>query len=245
MMYKKIMALPISSRLILDTAAIYGNLKKVQRVYPSINRTVNCARDEFSDLVINNLMTAYEYINYQMLSNKNQDISSDNMLQLNYRVHMGNSRTLQLEYSKFIANTNDKFFLYIGKLMQWYSKKSTNPEDPYATAAGLYVRILARPQLFIDGNHRTGALVASYELLLSNENPFILTPENAITFFNLASDIKFLRTDLASRFRRLIHWQDEQSRMRDFLYLNTTPFTRYATSEEMANPDSHVQFARP
>jgi hypothetical protein len=47
-------------------------------------------------------------------------------------------------------------------------------------AAGVYVRTLSEPELFIEGNHRSGALVMSYILAREGYPPFVLTAENAI-----------------------------------------------------------------
>jgi hypothetical protein len=57
-------------------------------------------------------------------------------------------------------------------------------------AAGLYVRALSKPQLFIEGNHRTGALLASYVLLRNGKPPFVLTVENALAYFDPSTVIR-------------------------------------------------------
>jgi hypothetical protein len=46
--------------------------------------------------------------------------------------------------------------------------------------------MLSKPQLFIEGNHRTGVLVASYVLVREGKAPFVLTPENATAYFDLS-----------------------------------------------------------
>ncbi|HYB42000.1 MAG TPA: hypothetical protein VEL75_09545, partial [Candidatus Methylomirabilis sp.] len=57
-------------------------------------------------------------------------------------------------------------------------------------AAGAHVRILSRPQLFIEGNHRTGALVMSYILMQGGEPPFVLTVDNAAAYFDPSAAIR-------------------------------------------------------
>jgi hypothetical protein len=57
-------------------------------------------------------------------------------------------------------------------------------------AAGVYVRLLSRPQLFVEGNHRTGALAMSYVLVRENEPPFVLTTQNAATYFDPSTVIQ-------------------------------------------------------
>ena len=51
----------------------------------------------------------------------------------------------------------------IQDLVEWYA--GHRGESAWDRAAGVYVRILSKPQLFIEGNHRTGALLMSYILL--------------------------------------------------------------------------------
>src|SRR5262249_45072042 len=63
-------------------------------------------------------------------------------------------------------------------------------DSPWMLAAGLYVRLLSRPQLFVEGNHRTGALAMSYILVRENEPPFVLTTENAVTYFDPSTVIQ-------------------------------------------------------
>lgn len=49
-------------------------------------------------------------------------------------------------------------------------------------AAGVYIRILSDPQLFIEGNHRTGASMTSCLLTREGRAPFVLTERNARIF---------------------------------------------------------------
>jgi hypothetical protein len=63
-------------------------------------------------------------------------------------------------------------------------------ESAWKRAAGTYVRILSKPQLFIEGNHRSGALVMSYILVSEGKPPFVLTVENAAAYFDPSSVIR-------------------------------------------------------
>jgi hypothetical protein len=58
-------------------------------------------------------------------------------------------------------------------------------------ASQIYVGVLSQPQLYQEGNHRTGSLIASGILLQTGCAPFVLTPRNAIAYFNPSSEIKF------------------------------------------------------
>jgi Fic family protein len=50
--------------------------------------------------------------------------------------------------------------------------------------------MLSQPQLFFEGNHRTGALVMSYLLVQDGKAPFVLTVDNAEAYFNPSTLIK-------------------------------------------------------
>jgi hypothetical protein len=52
------------------------------------------------------------------------------------------------------------------------------------------VRILSQPQLYIEGNHRTGALIMSYILVRDGEAPFVLSVENAREYFDPSTIVK-------------------------------------------------------
>ena len=72
--------------------------------------------------------------------------------------------------------------------MNWYSLH--RKKDVWRRAAGIYNRILSEPQLFIEGNHRTGALIMSYLLTREGQPPFVLTRKNAKGFFDPSSVVK-------------------------------------------------------
>jgi prophage maintenance system killer protein len=170
-------------------------------------------------------MRAYDFLNEHLESDKKRSfLDPEDMLELNAIVHLGRDINNRAQYEGFLAETRDKFNKYFPYLKQWYKRHEQENDDPYKIAAGIYVRILAAPQLFSDGNHRTGALLANYYLMKKGLEPFILTPENAVEFFNLASDIKFKKTDLSSKFKRAIGWRDEMQAMRTFLKENARPY---------------------
>ena len=57
-------------------------------------------------------------------------------------------------------------------------------------AAGAYARLLSTPQLFVEGNHRTGTLVMSYLLVQAGEPPFVLTARSAAAYFAVSVTIR-------------------------------------------------------
>jgi hypothetical protein len=57
-------------------------------------------------------------------------------------------------------------------------------------AAEIYIAILGMPQLYFEGNHRSGSIVASWVNLVNKKPPFVLTVDNAMAFFKPAQEIK-------------------------------------------------------
>jgi hypothetical protein len=49
-------------RLRLHLGRIEDELRDVQRHFPAINAVLNCRRDDFSDTVRQNMLTAYEFL---------------------------------------------------------------------------------------------------------------------------------------------------------------------------------------
>jgi hypothetical protein len=86
--------------------------------------------------------------------------------------------------------------------------------------------VLSQPQLYQEGNHRTGSLIASGILLQSGCPPFVLTHHNAIGYFNPSSEIKFTDKRSVGGKLRLPKYRRE---FRGFLQQNVSPkFVRRA-----------------
>ena len=65
---------------------------------------------------------------------------------------------------------------------------AAHKEKPvWRRAARAYIQILSRPQLFIEGNHRTGTLIMSAMLVWEGKPPFVLTVRNAKAYFDPSS----------------------------------------------------------
>ncbi|MCB9991488.1 MAG: Fic family protein [Rhodospirillales bacterium] len=235
--------------LFFDTNAIYASYQNVQAEFDTINKTINCGRDAFDDDVKTHLMLAYNFLNARLgTGEKRTLLTPSDLLELNAIVHLGTDAELRQQYKGFLKQTEDKFYKHLPYLLEWCKRHERSNDDPYKIAAGLYVRILAEPQLFFDGNHRTGALVANYYLLKNGLNPFVLTTGNAVEFFNLASDVKFKKRDIQSKFKRAVGWRDEVHAMRDFLKKNALPFTASAPEIWQGEPQkkkSHDAKSKP
>jgi hypothetical protein len=114
------------------------------------------------------------------------------LLELNHIVLCGLAPEVRQEHYKHIIAATERFYAQEGfnidDVMRWYDKHYQ--ESPWKRAAGVYVRILSQPQLYIEGNHRTGALIMSYILARDGKPPFVLTVENAKAYFDPSTLVK-------------------------------------------------------
>jgi hypothetical protein len=207
-------------RLRLRLGRIEDELRDVQRHFPAINAVLNSRRDDFSDAVRQNMMAAYEFLD--AVVEDDVDLFSDEglevLLQLNHLVLLGRGYDARA-FGRHISATRQRFFdnfrRYVKPIRRWYRKHEI--ENPYKVAAQVYVGVLSQPQLYQEGNHRTGSLIASGILLQNGYPPFVLTRGNAVAYFNPSSEIKF--TD-----KRTIHGKlrlpKYQHAFREFLEQN-------------------------
>lgn len=172
---------------LLNLPAIESSLRRVQREFKSINQRLSWQRDPMSDEVVNHLLAGYAYVD--VLVERDIDFFSMGqhhyLLELNNIVLCGPDQNSRAEFVPHIEATRSRFYDEpqggIEDIVEWRARHMN--ESAWKLAAGLYVRVLSKPQLFIEGNHRTGALLASYVLLRDGKPPFVLTVENAMAYF--------------------------------------------------------------
>ncbi|BCL83850.1 hypothetical protein ccbrp13_63150 [Ktedonobacteria bacterium brp13] len=137
-------------------------------------------------------MSAYSYLD-TLLSQQIPPFSSisiEHMLRLNERVHYGIDQHLLTEYATAREATAEKFYQHIEPLQQWYERHTKRDDHPLKLAAEIYVSILGYPQLYIEGNHRTGSLIANWITVYHGFPPFVLSRDNAIAYFVPSAEIK-------------------------------------------------------
>lgn len=172
---------------LLNLPAIESSLRRVQNEFESINQRLSWQRDPMSDQVIENLLAGYLFVD--VLIDWGIDVFAMGkhkyLLELNNIVLCGPDETLRVEFARHIEATQSRFYDEpkggIEDIVEWHARHLG--ESVWKLAAGLYVRTLSKPQLFIEGNHRTGVLLASYVLLRAGKPPFVLTVENALAYF--------------------------------------------------------------
>jgi hypothetical protein len=174
--------------------AIELSLYHVQRKFPQINANLRSRRDSMTDEVLNNMMSGYTFVDWAIADDTDlldpQYVAG--LLELNHIVLCGRDPNNRREHSKHIQATVQRFYTQdefnIDDILCWHRDHAH--ESAWKRAAGVYVRILSQPQLYIEGNHRTGALLMSYILGRDGKAPFVLTVENALAYFDPSSLVK-------------------------------------------------------
>ena len=179
----------------LNLSEIESSLRDVQRNFPQINAVLKSRRDAMTDEVVEHMMAGYAFVDH--ILSKAVDLFDMryvyHMLELNHIVLCGVDAAVRQEYHTHIELTTQRFYTQekgydIGSILDWYHKHRR--DSVWKRAAGVYVRMLSQPQLFFEGNHRTGALVMSCLLVQDGKAPFVLTVENAEAYFNPSTLIK-------------------------------------------------------
>jgi hypothetical protein len=181
------------------------DLKKIEESYAEVLRNWQAIDDQLDTLhigrkdtpfdatVMENMLIAWDYLDF-FIRKKDYSLLSDkggpDMLEINHRVHYGLDGTLREEYRKAIKATAEKFTSRVGPIRKYYRKKNAAGTSVNKLAAEVYIAILGMPQLYIEGNHRSGSIVASWINLVHKKPPFVLSVDNAIAFFQPAQEIK-------------------------------------------------------
>ncbi|KTC63765.1 hypothetical protein AO262_32005 [Pseudomonas fluorescens ABAC62] len=178
----------------LDLPAIERALREVQRSFTELSRDFTEPRDPLTDEVLGNVLEGYALIDDYVARGVDLfDLRQLNlMLEINATVLCGRDPARRLEYAQHLTATEEHFFNNveggIKDLYNWYC--AYHSDSVWKRAAGVYVRILSKPQLFIEGNHRSGSLIVSYLLMRSGLPPFVLSLQNAEGYFNPSAVIR-------------------------------------------------------
>lgn len=172
----------------LDLANIEAALRLVQSRFGEINALLQTRRDYLEDCIIERMLCGYVYVDraigegVDFFANGN----THHLLELNAIVLCGTDAAERAASARHLQATEERFYDDsrggIRDIVEWYAQH--RDESPWKRAAGVYVRGLSRPQLFIEGNHRTGALIMSYLLARDGKPPFVLTVNNAKAYFD-------------------------------------------------------------
>ena len=166
----------------------------MQGHFARINSQLLEPREPPDDRIVTNMLAGYRLV--EQLVHDDADVFALSgvgaLLEINATVLCGLDTSSRHEYASHIEATERHFYEEhdggIGDLLEWYEGRTS--ESPWKRAAGVFVRILSQPQLFLEGNHRSGALIMSYVLLRSGLPPFVLSPDNAVEYFNPSAVIR-------------------------------------------------------
>jgi len=163
-------------------------------------------RDPLDDRVLGNLLAGYAYVD--ALIDARVDAfamgSLKHLLELNTLVLCGASPERRAAHAGHLQATERRFYgdgaEGVRDVVEWVA--AHRDASPWERAGGVYVTMLSRPQLFIEGNHRTGGLIMAYVLARDAQPPFVLSPENAVLYFEISASIRDIpKSSPAMRFR--------------------------------------------
>lgn len=181
----------------LDLRRIEAALRDLQRRFPEINARLAAPREAPDEEVVANLLAGYAAVDRLVADGADPFAygGSKHLLELNTLVLCGGDPRRRAEYEPHRAATEAWFYDAarggIGGLVDWHQRHAGDP--PFERAAGIYVRMLSEPQLFIEGNHRTGALITSLILLRAGLPPFVVSVANAQGYFDPSTVIRSKR----------------------------------------------------
>jgi len=180
----------IEQKTRLDLSAVESCLRDAQKHFDAINQTLSVKRTPPSDEVINNLLAGYAQIDDYVANGINlfANGNSERILSLNQTVLYHSANISTAEANRQFNATTKHFYEAknggIGNLMEWLALNEGS--SIWKRSAGLFTYVLSQPQLFLEGNHRTGSLLISYMLMRKGHAPFVLSINNAKHFFEPA-----------------------------------------------------------
>lgn len=197
----------MGTRYSIDIAKVTASLLEVQRNFDRINTLLDMRREPMRDEIVANMVAGYEYVN-DVLS---QDIDLlerngfHHFLELNHIVLCGTTPEKRRDYLEHINSTTDRFYeqqeFSIAHMRDWMDRH--REDTPWKQAAGAYILQVSWPQLFAEGNHRTGALLMSTILVRQGRPPFVLSIENAKGYFDPSSLAKSTQKNMLNLLYRL------------------------------------------
>nr|WP_319396478.1 hypothetical protein [uncultured Desulfobacter sp.] len=197
----------MSAKFRIDLEAVEYYLRTVQKNFEQINDSLDMRREPMRDEIVENMLAGYRYINNLL----GEDLSLveqsglHHFLELNHIVLCGEDLKKRKDYEQHILATSDRFYsqkeFCIKDLRSW--AKNHKHVTPWKRAAGMYILHVSQPQLFFEGNHRTGALLISSILVRGGKPPFVLTVDNAKAYFDPSSLAKATKKDFMGKLYKL------------------------------------------
>lgn len=197
----------MADKFLIDIRYVEASLLAVQQDFERINAGLSMRREPMRDEIVANMVAGYEYVNFLL----KKDITLlerkglHHFLELNNIVLCGTVLERRKNYKQHIKENSLRFYeqhqFSITDLRQWAEKHKD--DSPWKQAAGAYILQISWPQLFAEGNHRTGALLMSSILVRHGKPPFVLSVENAKGYFDPSSLAKSTLKNLLGRYYKL------------------------------------------
>lgn len=175
----------------IDITRVERSLRAVQRRFDQINDTLAMRREALQDDILANMLAGYGYVNMLLERNINplHPKQLHHFIELNNIVLCGTDPKARMDYSSYIETTKTRFYTQehfsIAHIRAWTERHKK--DTPWKRAAGIYILQISRPQLFAEGNHRSGALLMSCILVRAGMPPFVLSVDNAKAYFDPSS----------------------------------------------------------
>ncbi|MFM9882635.1 MAG: Fic family protein [Burkholderiales bacterium] len=206
----------------LDFQCIEASLISMQEELKVANTLLDAHRDPLDRRVIENMLAGYAYI--ERLANQGLEPFArvEHVLELNRLALCGIDPERRQEFRSHLDATERRFYdeanAGIEDVVEWM--RLHKGRSIWERAAAAHIRILAKPQLFIEGNHRTAALVMSWILMRGGKPPFVLSTSNAVSYFKPSASIRDIRKSSVLGMLRLPRIQ---RRFADFLQQDSNP----------------------
>lgn len=171
------------ARALLDLAAIEAAMDRLLFFESSCGPVPDCgACEPITADGLRRMLEGYAYVN--CLLRDGVDLfrygASMHWLELNHVVLCGSTPETRRQYRDHMEETESRFYEQIGSRIEW--ARMTRSRDPVWWAAHVFLHVTSSPQLFIEGNRRTAALIASAMLVHGGYPPLVMTQDNRTEF---------------------------------------------------------------
>lgn len=145
--------------------------------------------EAMSDDLVRRLMDGYRFVDSWLAERRDVFAygQSAALIELNHRVLCGVTPERRAQYSGHIVETERHFYDNpnggVAAFADWYRRNRNRV--PNLLAGGIFTQVVSWPQLFIEGNSRTAALLASFCLARAGFPPLVVTKESAVEYHGL------------------------------------------------------------
>lgn len=178
-------------------------------------------REDFTQVMVDNIIEAYDFLNG--LLQQRMDLFTPAglhaLLEMNHLVLCGANQETRQQYYQHLQETRKSFLTKIKPIKEWVLSK-TSSTDAYKLASGFYSRMLSQPQLFLEGNHRTGNILLNYLLISKGAAPYVADTGTVKQYLDISGDIKF--TNKENTLDNTIKMPGHRKRFQEFLAANTS-----------------------